>query len=137
MSPSRVHLLRVYDHLYEPWGRIGEACTYCGMPSDTMDHVPALSTVSMIRATEIETGRMIKVPACRECNSLLGTTTAHSIVERRAIVREKLTARYRKYLNMPKWDEDDFEDVSPEMAKFIRASSVIAEQVKARTRWMR
>lgn len=102
-----------------------------------MDHVPALSTVAMMRAAEIETGRMVKVPACVECNSLLGAIAIHSIRERRKFVREKLLIRYRKYLNMPKWDEDDFEDVSPEMAKFIRASSVIAEQVKARTRWMR
>ena len=60
-------------------------CIYCGQPSGTRDHL-------LPRAWTGETQRrfVVTVPACGECNTLLGSTLTWSITERRAIAHARL-----------------------------------------------
>ena len=44
---GRRELLRCLDAMYEPRGQLGDPCTYCGVVSDTMDHIPPLVVAQM------------------------------------------------------------------------------------------
>lgn len=134
---GRRETLRHLDAMYEPRGQIGDPCTYCGVVSDTMDHVPPLVIAEMTREAELTLANLRKVPACRECNSTLSGARILTIKERREAIKEKIRKKYRKFLSMPQWDDDELEEVSPEMAKYIMASLAIANHTRARLRWMK
>jgi hypothetical protein len=102
-----------------------------------MDHVPALSVLSNLREAEIDVSYLRKYPACRECNSILGACPILSIPERRDIVRERLRKKYRKLLQVPRWDEEELSELDPHFAQYVRASVAAAEIAKRRTRWIR
>ena len=127
-----------FDPLYTSRGRCGDPCTYCGQVSDTMDHVPPLNQVAALSSADADyDGRFLKVPACHECNSILGTYPKLTIRERRDHVRKHLRKKYRRFLAIPNWDEDELAELSPSFAQEVRASVSFANHVRTRLRWMR
>ena len=91
----------------------------------------------MTRDAELTLANLRKVPACRECNSTLSGARILTIKERREAIKEKIRKKYRKFLSMPQWDDEELEEVSPEMRKYIMASLAIANHTRARLRWMK
>lgn len=113
-------------------GQRGDPCTYCGIPADTMDHVPPVS-----RAIEVKDEETFAlVPACAECNSSLGDRLILALSERRAYIRDRLRKRYAKLLNRPRWDDDELAELSPELADEIRRGEWLQAWVRARVRWV-
>lgn len=130
--------LSIYDPVYDKKGDYGDPCTYCGQVSDTLDHVPPLNMVYIKAEVGLECeGPFVKVPACSECNMLLGKVHKVSIKERRAHIKDAIKKKYKRFLKIPNWDEDELEDVDPAFARDIRASVHFANHVRARLRWMR
>lgn len=130
--------LKVFDHRYHARGQIGDPCTYCGAPSDTMDHVPPLRVAEMMVEAEMDARvDFVTVPACRECNSTLAGRALLRIKERRAHVKVYLRRKYAKVLRMPLWDEDELAELSEFMAHRVRAASNLSASVKARLAWRR
>lgn len=84
------------------------SCEYCGIVSDTVDHIPPTS----IRPTLIELNLQlifpfIEVRACRECNSTLSDRGLWTVELRRQCIAERLARRYRTYLEIPDWSQDE------------------------------
>lgn len=130
--------MKAYDALYRETGRYGDPCSYCGQVADTLDHIPPLLRVEMLTAAGQECdGPYVKVPACIECNSALTSLNKMTLKERRAHVRGYLRKKYKKFLKIPNWDEDELAEVDPAFAKEIRASVNFANHVRARLAWMR
>ena len=135
---KRRDLLRIYDPIYRETGRYGDPCTYCGQVSDTLDHIPPLVMVGAMASTGANLDApFIKVPACHECNSILGAVNRMRIRDRRAHVKDALRKKYKKFLRIPNWDEDELEEVDPAFAREIRASVNFAKHVRARLKWHR
>lgn len=135
---SRNVLINRYDPVYREIGARGDPCTYCGQVSDTMDHIPPIHMVEQASlAGSDQEGPFIKVPACHECNSIIGSKRLLTIKARRNHVKDKLRAKYKHFLRIPNWDEDELAEVSPEFAKEIRASVKFGNHVRARLAWMR
>lgn len=129
---DRKNRAKVFDHLYMEQGRMGDPCTYCGQPSDTYDHVPPLHLVERMSEREKINNILKKFPACRECNSCLGGLILNTLKERRRRVKQYLRKKYYKFLKMPKWDEDELQELEPKMAEDIRRASRFAEFIKQR-----
>lgn len=132
MTANRQVALLINDFLYDKRGRIGDPCTYCGIVSDAYDHVPPLHYVSRLSSQEKHNIQLRKVPACHECNSALSGNIDQSLVVRRKFVRNYLRKKYKKFLNMPKWDEDDLSELADKLADHVRGASRHAEYIKSR-----
>ncbi len=79
------------------------ACFYCGESASTLDHQPPVSRIYDYRAMGLRHECYVKVPACEECNNLLGATLTLDLLEREMVLRRKLEERYRRALEMPPW----------------------------------
>ena len=122
-------LQHLHDSKYERLGRIGDPCVYCGDFSDTLDHVPPLSSIpSDLTLLDIDKSdkEYFLLPSCKECNCWLSNIRTDSIEERQNYVASKITKKYKKYFNRPQWSEDELEDMSPKFAKSIRAEEILA-----------
>jgi Zn-finger protein len=120
------------------WGT-KNICYYCGQSADSVDHVipqamlrqlAALSDVQITK--EILRKRALKVWACRECNCLASDSIQDSLIERRQFVKEKLRKRYRKILELPKWEESELNELGYVLRQHIELYARIKEWVKLR-----
>lgn len=129
MPLSREANLKIFGHRYEKKGHIGDPCTYCGEPSDTMDHIPPLCFAD----SRSDIGQsFIVVPSCSECNTHLGGRLFLTITHRRKSVREYLRRKYAKALRMPEWDDDELAELSAIWAQNFKAASNLAHIVRRR-----
>ena len=120
------------DCAYNRVGMLGDPCTYCGVEAFTWDHVPPLSQYSLLDEELREESNPRMFPCCQECNSFLGARLLLTVKARRKFIKEKLQKKYRKFLSMPKWDEDELEELSERLADDIRRASIFAEYIKGR-----
>lgn len=139
MSKGSARLLRVrkHDAKYQPIGHLGLPCIYCGEPSDTWDHIPPLVTIEGATPEALDGMELVKLPACAECNGVLGDRLFLSIPDRKAHIAEFIKRRYVKYLNMPGWDDDELAELSRELARYVRASHKTAQMAKRRLSFAR
>jgi len=87
------------------------------MPADTMDHVIPRTH---LYGTD-SYAREYVIPACKECNSLLGNRYFETIGERASYLLAKYESRYAKYLRIPDWSEEEMESVGRSLKSKIRA----------------
>jgi len=77
-----------------------------------------------------------KVPACQECNSLLGSVLLTTVQERRHELKRRLRDKYRRIVSMPEWDEDELAELSNDDAReYIRQHLAAARYLKSRLGW--
>lgn len=95
-------------------------CSYCGEYADSWDHVVPVSYRAENRS--LIKKRDNAVPCCRECNTLLGNCFNHSVSTRAEYLIKKLKKKYKSIIRMPKWGEDELEDISGDFSRQIRAS---------------
>lgn len=109
------------------------SCEYCGLVSDSIDHVPPRS----VRSTLIDLGLASKYPfvevrACRECNSLLGSRPLWTIFLRRKFIFETLKKRYKIYLEMPDWSDSELEALGYTLKESVLNGLAVRELTKKR-----
>ena len=74
------------------------------------------------------------VPACRECNSLLGRTYQPTLEERKRYLKSILEKRYQRFLEIPDWD-DDIADLGEQLKQYIKNGLEIKRVVQERLKW--
>ena len=72
------------------------------------------------------------VPACRECNTNLGTLPVLLIGARKSYLAKRYRNRYRRILNTPAWTQEEMDDLSPNLRAGIESAERIRESVVAR-----
>jgi hypothetical protein len=120
--------------MYKAQGKTGDPCAYCGERSESMDHVPPLAYVRMLDSAGLTPAGLFLAPACRECNSILGTLLLQTVKERRAHVRKRIRAKYKSLLKTPFWSEQELAELDPSFADDIRSAMQAAYVVKRRLR---
>lgn len=112
-------------------------CHYCGMPADTVDHVPPRSVRPIILQQAATRWPFLEVPACHECNCLLGNREPWTIVARKKVIKEKLKRRYRRYLKIPDWTPQELEANPPRglLGSYIHEGVMIKAVTLARLKW--
>ena len=120
------------------WGT-KNICYYCGQRANSIDHVIPQSLIRMLVALddkeitkEILRKRALKVWTCRECNSLASCSIQDSLRERREFVKDKLRKRYKKILDLPKWEENEIEELGYNLQVYVRSSAKWKEFIKQR-----
>lgn len=115
-------------------------CYYCGEPAGTVDHtVPRAALKATTgpagRAVLIRGHELLTVPACGECNSLLGAQTFASLSARVRAAKGALRRRYRKLLALPDWNDLELAWLEPAMRAKVRATIGMRDAVRQRIEW--
>jgi 5-methylcytosine-specific restriction endonuclease McrA len=124
-----------YHTRYKPHqnARKGE-CIYCGLAADTSDHVPPVSVVYALGADHFEEAGidLVLVPACRECNSLLGARMLPTLRERASFIADALRKRYAKQLAAPSWDSEEMEELGRNLGNMVSMQEAVKRMAKRR-----
>ena len=107
------------ENFYYKFG-IPYTCTYCGEYADTIDHcIP----YSILRTDGRKHRRLLGFccPACRECNCLLGNRVFTTFQDRVLYVNGTLKKKYGAHHVV--WDEEELEEVSGNLRKFIQGEN--------------
>ena len=117
-------------------------CYYCGEIANGIDHVIPQVVIKTYEATQdkellkkLYGDRVLKVPACKECNCLLGATIQPTLRARKSILKEKLRKRYRELLLTPDWEEEEFREIGDGLKKYIKGSMAKRDRIKRRIRF--
>jgi len=112
-SKNRIYYKKTFNHLYNlyiPSKDKRYICFYCGLPAPAIDHVPPLSKVKELRMI-YDSIIYTKVPSCNECNLIAGDESDTCIFQRRIFVKEKLIIKYKKYIKLCDWEEDEIDQL--------------------------
>lgn len=118
-----------------------EPCYYCGKPADSIDHVVPKSLLASFRGNPEMLGvltarrKLLEVPACRECNSLLGASYQPNAEQRKQALKTKLRRKYKKELATPEWANTELEELGHGLQQYIKASIAVKDYVKERLEW--
>lgn len=87
-------------------------CTYCGEAADTLDHLSPRSFEGGTAKLRGGSDPGETVPACRECNSALGSTLCKSVEEKAGVVHKFLKRRYGR-VKSPVWADEELSTLGP------------------------
>jgi hypothetical protein len=112
------------------------ACVYCGVPADTIDHIPPRYVRLTLIELKLDTRYpFVEVRACRECNTLLGTRAFWTVTQRKAFIKRVLRSRYRKYLKIPAWTNEELNELGPSLYRCTIHGIAVKAFVEARLRY--
>lgn len=104
-------------------------CFYCGDIASTIDHVPPLTRVDDYKAYKLLHEMYIKVPACNECNRMLGSSLQESIELRIEHAKDLLSRRHSNLLRNL-WTQQRLDD--EEMTGSLRSHLLKASRSQQR-----
>ena len=130
---------RRYGHLYTLYKPHGDRCYYCGIVADSVDHCPPINALYCMGSEYYNRKGifLVKVPACRECNSALGAKLLETLASRRQYMRIWLDKRYEQLITLPKWSNDEFEELGDGLHEFIGDREGLRHWIAARVEWSR
>lgn len=108
-------------------------CVYCGDRANTLDHFYPLSMAARLydlglRATK---GKVL-LPACVECNSIAGHRLFRTVGAKRRFVQQRLREKYARIIRIPRWDDDDLEELGCLLQTHVRGGLNRKEWILAR-----
>ena len=121
---TRRYLEAVYHQRYKPLPNARKNfCAYCGLPAVCIDHCPALSSVLAVGTQYCEDNNipLHLVPACTECNGLIGSKILWTFEDRKQFVARRLKSRYKKISSLPPWSDDEIEQMGRGLKSMVRA----------------
>jgi len=116
-----------------------DVCTYCGDPATVTDHVIPVSYLARLVDPQIDHPRLqrglIVVPACADCNGLLGPFVAFSIEDKRAELKRRLRRKYARLLGTAEWADDELGELGGSLRGWIKATDDRARWLWLRYTW--
>jgi hypothetical protein len=124
---------------YLDWkGRAHEPypCRYCGMPADTIDHIPPRAARERLQ----ELGLAARFPdievwCCHECNCLLGARALWTIELRKRFVKLALRRKYARFLRIPSWTDAEISRLGPNLKDSVLAGIIMREMIEERLQY--
>lgn len=118
-------------------------CYYCGVPATSIDHVVPKSLLDdWRRLGDLENlrlatgrGRVLTVPSCQQCNSMLGGRYDATLADRKARLKARLRKRYARALAMPDWTPEELAALGPRLRAHIEAGLGLRDYVRRRLAW--
>lgn len=127
-------VVRYVPHPNAPAG----TCVYCGQPSAVRDHFYPRAAVSYwagIFVSKHVRRLCFTVPACFECNSLIGSRIALTFEGRREYLRARLGYRYRNLLKSPRWSRAELSELRGMVLTHVTAMQAKRELVLVRLQY--
>ena len=117
---------------------IDSKCYYCGDPSQTIDHVPAVTVAYSIGLDELERRKinLYKVRACKQCNSILGSKELLTLDDRARFVYERLQKLYKRLLKAQEWDSEEILELGPVLRSYVLSHHDAKNWVEHRLQYM-
>lgn len=118
-------------------------CYYCGEPAGTVDHVVPQSMLETLRAMGdqavtdvlVRFGLRLTVPACLECNVVLGNSYQDTLGKRKAELKRRLRKRYARLLRTPDWTDRELSQLGPMLQQAVIGGIVKRDIVLRRLRY--
>ena len=140
---TAINLRKRYEAL-EPrynWLWKGAKCYYCGDPSDTTDHVPAISIAYSLGAERLNRRgfNLWKVSCCKECNFCLADRFILSPEKRgRWLYDFYLKTRYRRFIlnGGIKFTQDELDEFGPNLRSFLQNHKNVRDWLEHRFSYM-
>ena len=120
-----------------------EPCYYCGLPAESVDHVVPQSMLDeWIRLGDLENYRLatgrnrrLTVPACQQCNSILGAKYDATLEDRRDRLKGRLRQKYARVLSMPEWTPDQLAELGPRLREHVESGLRLKALARRRIAW--
>ena len=123
---------------FQAWakGQDCDRCYYCGLPADTIDHVPPRAYRNFIlQQPELaKRYKFVEVRACLECNSTLGAKALWNLTERKEYIKKYLKRRYGKE-RWVDWDEEELEELGYSLRTKVEEQLLILEVNRRRIKY--
>jgi len=107
-------------------------CLYCGEPADTIEHYPPISRIDDYRALGLKHELFVKFPCCGDCNRRAGATLQESVLDRLEFVKDKIARQGARYIAKVEWDDEELEEIGPNLLSKIRENSKKGEIFRRR-----
>jgi len=115
------------------WREGFDPCVYCGVIANSVDHVPPRAIRERLVALGLALRYpFVEVPACRECNSVLGARAGWTVSDRRRYVKQALKRRYASVLRIPDWSDTELAQMSPGMQSYIADGLQVRDFIRQR-----
>lgn len=112
-------------------------CVYCGAPADTKDHVSPQSLHRLLDSFNEQTLaddiQGVLVPACRECNSMLGPHPAWMLSERIDALKKLFWKKHKRAIRRALWSDDEISECGRGLGSYI--ASMNAKDASLRERY--
>ena len=105
-------------------------CIYCGCPGWQKDHLMPRPWTG-----DAERRHVLTVPACGECNGMIGDAPIFTITERRARAHTSIRRKYRRILEMPEWPVQERARLGHTLRQSIEKGVKQRAMVHARLEW--
>ena len=113
-------------------------CTYCGLLATTRDHVLPQILATSLQLAELEQAPdRMTVPACSECNMLLGARVFPTLAARRNAAHASLAKRYHAVLHAPRWSLEEIMALGPTLRSAVARKQWLREMTLERLSWPR
>ena len=111
-------------------------CYYCGMPADSIDHVPPITVRPRLLALGLDKRyKFVEVNACKECNSLIGARALWTLSQRKKFIKKALKLKYAKALRTANYTDSELKEFGSMLRDYILTQSLISELIKKRLAW--
>jgi len=112
------------------------SCYYCGDDADTLDHTIPVSFYSTRPTRKGMKSRYTDpvpvVDCCVECNSTLHSNLIIDVRGRASLIKEKYLQKYKKFLNLPIWSDEDINELGKVLRSVIIRDQILQENIKER-----
>jgi len=112
-----------------------EPCAYCGLPADSIDHIPSQCMRAKLIALGEYRGVWKEVPACRWCNSVLGRLALLTIDDRRQHIKASLRRKFKRLLKARIWSDEEIDEMGGGLRSYLRESKAKALEIRSRLAW--
>jgi hypothetical protein len=112
------------------------ACYYCGIATNGIDHVPPRCVRPILLQLPIDRiPRFLEVSCCNECNSALGRRPLWTLTERKVYIKKWIKKRYKYYLKLPEWSDNELDKIGPGLRQHVEAGMMVAKLIRERLNW--
>jgi len=96
-------------------------CYYCGDQATTIDHTIPLIFIHQItnEQRKIMEDKLVRVPACRECNGFLGSKVFATLEERKFYVKTRIYKKHKKDIELPDWTTEELKQLGDNMFAIV------------------
>ena len=105
-------------------------CVYCGKRAGTRDHIMPVTWTGKSHRKSVLT-----VPACGECNSIIGADFAPTITERRTLAHAGIRRKYKATLRTHDFTAEDLEEFEGALRIEVEGALVAKQFVLERLSW--
>lgn len=112
-----------------------EPCFYCGVPANSIDHVPPRAMRKRMADLGEYFGVWVEVPACMWCNSTLGNLALLTLTDRKLYIKQRLRVKFKKLLASHDWTDEQLDELGYTLKTKILASMAKRRLVRQRIAW--